>query len=372
MTDFWKDCKKQSPDVIKVTQPSAEMKCYSAIEGYGNECDGKECCLEQSTAGFNELWVACKPHTDNGGDKLFSWLNRSYVESPAKYSADLGCDSYKLVCPAQEVTQLYKGKGFLLAGDCCAEDRDCSADLFCDNFMRVCTKKCTVSTSKSKFEPGGVDNDCGRKPSTTARSRAWEPWPVGKPSTTKGFSHNYTLCSAKKDAETGTCDLQSRCPGDRRFLCRSACRQFVGPVCYVTCPDTKQVASCGWPTCGDGEKADCFHHCVPQKWEQDGVCDEGRDRWPAIDGYSAVLNCPNLPNNSSQYSRLKDGGDCLAGNVEGKCAAPRSCLQILNADSSSIDGYYIIDSNCDGKKERVYCDMTTDLGGWTKVSTGRK
>ena len=171
-----------------------EDLCYAAIEGYGNECDGEECCLAQSTAGFLELWATCSAFVTVD---MFTWLDPAFVDpaTAADYAATNNCDTYVLECPAVEVTAFYSRKHELLAGDCCAEDADCAAGLLCDTTRRVCTATCSPGTGAVGISVGtSAGGGCADRPTTTV-----------------GFDQPFPTCSAATGSDAGVCDMENRC-----------------------------------------------------------------------------------------------------------------------------------------------------------------
>lgn len=70
------------------------------------------------------------------------------------------------------------------------------------------------------------------------------------------------------------------------------------------------------------------------------------------DGFETNDDCDDTTNTIGD-SGTGTSPDCLA----------ESCLSILTAGYSTGDGLYYIDIN--GNSESVYCDMTTDNGGWS-------
>ncbi len=462
MRSFWDACaevrpERAEPAVLNLpAPPSEEEMCFAALQGYINECDGEVCCLARSTSGFKELFDTCSGAPGIAGDAAridslvapLSAADPSFVQVIIQGDTTV-CESYELSCPDPSVTALYEGKGFLFAGDCCSTDADCSDGLLCDSVRRVCTTSCSFSADAEEdpfnlrlpsLDGATVSSSiCGAKPSTRGTGLSGGA----------GFNNAFSFCSALDDTggeeRSGLCDMESRCPGDRQYVCREACVNgnhgetidYIGPSCYIGCPGGGGATDCGaggllqadpdnlwptdpvswqdlWPCDSDGrygegpEKEDCYHHCAPADWDGDMICDGtldgngvGKDRWPdprqRDRTFPIRFNCPDVPDGGAEGTTpMVDSGDCDQG--EGGSNAPnpggcdvepysmRSCLEILKhelgrhptdvggwnpswrADSvGPPDGWYNIDANCDGKLERVYCDMTSDLGGWTKI-----
>ncbi len=155
-------------------------------------------------------------------------------------------------------------------------------------------------------------------------------------------------------AHCGKCD--SKCSG--------------GEVC--------SMGSCGLSCVGGTEK--CGDKCVDTQIDPahcskcDVACGAGQACLSALCCDSNEANCSgqcvDLQSDVGHCGACANG--CMANQVcsAGTCALAPSCRALLDGDPNLPDGIYSIDPDGAGQAAPfgVYCDMTTDLGGWTLVA----
>ena len=218
------------------------------------------------------------------------------------------------------------------AGSACAFNRDCASGI-CDH--AVCQSASCVDGTLNGDE---TDVDCGGSCPSAC--------PVG------------LGCAVDADCIDNVC---------RADLCIPA-------MCADgALSDTETDVDCGGEicdACGDGLRcvldSDCastrclFSFCLASSCTN-GVLDSGE---ADIDCGGA---CPLCPSGSTCTAAT----DCASGTCEGgSCVAgARSCFELFTADPSLPSGMYEIQPDPAGAVYGVYCDMTTDGGGWTLVAS---
>jgi hypothetical protein len=113
----------------------------------------------------------------------------------------------------------------------------------------------------------------------------------------------------------------------------------------------------GEETCGDGTDDDC-----------DGIADEDCCDDQTLNGDESDVDCGGSCPACGDGQTCDDDDDCQSGFCDqGTCQSdlPASCLEIAMEDPFAMDGFYSI--RLDGRSATVYCDMSTDGGGWTLV-----
>ena len=166
------------------------------------------------------------------------------------------------------------------------------------------------------------------------------------------------------------------------------------------CTTLCQVAACGdgflqagVEMCDDGnadDTDDCVAGCVPAACGDGFVlagtedCDDANP--DETDACTTLCKAPACDDGiiSGTESDLDCGGDCMTKCTDGLvcnapadcasnacianvCAPPRTCKDLLAGDPTLPNGKYPLDLDGEGPivMQDVYCDMTTNGGGWT-------
>jgi cysteine-rich repeat protein len=171
---------------------------------------------------------------------------------------------------------------------------------------------------------------------------------------------------------TNACALAS-C-GDGALQPGEACddgNQIDTDACLSTCLAAEcgdGAAQAGVEACDDGNQSNADDCTVACKLP---ACDDGLES-----GEETDVDCGGngTCNDCNKGKGCAADTDCVTGAcVNGACNLPTSCKQLKNGLPMTTSGVYSLDTDGDGPKQPfdVYCDMTTDGGGWTLAGRSR-
>ncbi|MEZ4336448.1 MAG: fibrinogen-like YCDxxxxGGGW domain-containing protein [Sandaracinaceae bacterium] len=220
-------------------------------------------------------------------------------------------------------------------GGGCADGTDCTSGV-CDPTSMTCHG---ASCSDGVMNGSETGTDCG--------GGSCPGCPDGGP-----CGADIDCDSGRCDTATGTCEMATcsdgvmngaetdvDCGGGTCYPCSP------GEGCLVGTDCTDRIClgstmTCATASCGDG---------VQNGLESDVDCGG---------------TCPGCGTGDSCNSR----SDCAEGYCVGRtCQRFRSCLEILRGGASTGSGTYEINPTGSAPFD-VYCDMTTDGGGWTRIA----
>ncbi|MFO0667281.1 MAG: fibrinogen-like YCDxxxxGGGW domain-containing protein [Polyangiaceae bacterium] len=236
-------------------------------------------------------------------------------------------------CGGSCATKCADGKG-------CATGADCVAGLVC-NGSKVCVAPTCADGAKNGTE---TDVDCGGSCSTKCADNKGCSVPADCTS---------TVCTANKCVATATACADTVKNGTETDV-------DCGGACATKCADNKAClvpADCVSTVCTANKCIDTATACadtVKNGTETDVDC-----------GGACATKC-------AATKACKVPGDCASGICTGNvCQYPKDCSEIKSVDNGAASGKYMIDPDGAGGVDAfdVWCDMGTDGGGWTIVSS---
>ena len=274
----------------------------------------------------------------------------------------------------------------------CPDNAPCKSTSDCQS--QLCSGgTCSPASCTDGLKNGAeTDVDCGGGMTSTCM-----PCVVGK------------KCLAGGDCSTGVCTnglcVAASCTdglknGDETDIdCGGSCQNCAtGHLCKVAMDCASSVCTngkCSSPTCGDKVKngnetdTDCGGSCgatctatPPQ------MCNTAKDCATGVctSGTCANASCSDGIKNQKETD-VDCGGSCMscplgracvkASDCTSKfckastCQIAVSCNDLKKADATLTDGVFTIDTDGAGPIApfQVYCDMTSDGGGWTLMAT---
>ncbi len=148
------------------------------------------------------------------------------------------------------------------------------------------------------------------------------------------------LCNPGKTCAAGVC--QGGAPLDCTYLTQG---------CELGVCNTN-TGTCTVQNLNNGDPCDDLSACTTGETCQNGTCSNG----------TPVITCE------------QNGDGCCPTNCtetnDIDCTVKPNCLGIKTSIPASTDGIYLVDPDLSGPIQQmsVYCDMTTDQGGWTLIA----
>ena len=355
------------------TSPAA----YEICDGIDNNCDGN---TDDSSALNTSVWyvdadtdgygdgaggvAACNApsgHVDNGSDCDDADTTVNPAADEYCDGVDNDCDGNTDESSSLDASSWYAdsdGDGYggssLLSVACTAPFGGTSNALDCDD-------------TNAAIHPGadeycdGVDNDCdGTSDEDDAVDANW--WYVDADGDGYGSDTGANACSLPSGYADNTLDCDDTDSGSTNNTVDADCD---GTLTAEDCNDS-DAASTIVATDADCDGTITAEDCNDSDSTSTIVATDAD-----CDGAITAEDCDDSDSNSTTIATDGDcdgvvtSDDCEDGNNGiGYCSA---CSVIQSNGLSTGDGSYQIDPEGDGTPIAVYCDMTTDGGGWTLV-----
>ena len=272
-------------------------------------------------------------------------------------------------------------------GEPCEEDDECESQ-WCETFgdRRVCTDVCDTTCevdgtvcfdevcTPEDYCDDSIDEGYGEGPGCIGS--ACDLCDDNAQCIQDDDGEFYCECDDGFDGDGFSCDDIDECAEDTHSCDDNA-----------TCTNTFGGYTCA---CDDGFEGDGFS-CddIDECAEGTHSCDDNATCTNTFGGYTCEcddgfegdgFSCDDIDECAEGTHSCDDNATCtntfggytcecpetMIGDGE-ECYYPESCLELSNASPGLADGLYTIDPGDDGEFT-VYCDMTTDGGGWTRIA----